>query len=69
MTELFWYQQHFDMLPRFGRLVPEICIINNTFSFTYDQWEQLPKTMNEIWLFPNFLSNIFGYHICQGSTP
>ena len=42
------------MIPRFGRPIPELCIINNyTLNFIYDRWNYLLNAMNQAWLSPN----------------
>ena len=44
------------MIPRFGRPVQKLYIINNyTLKVIYNQWNYLLNTMNQAWLSPNFL--------------
>ena len=48
--------RYLDIIPRFGRPVPELCIINNyTLNFIYDQLKYLFNAMNQTWLSPNCL--------------
>ena len=48
--------RYLDMIPRFGRPVPELCIINNyTLNFIYNRRNYLLNTMNQTWLSPNCL--------------
>ena len=48
--------QYLDMIPRFGRPVPELCTINNyTLNFISNRWNYLLNTMNQAWLSPNCL--------------
>ena len=48
--------RYLDMIPRLGRPVPELCIINNyTLNFIYDRWNYLLNTMNQAWLSPDCL--------------
>ena len=43
--------RYLDMIPRFGRPVPELCIINNhVLNFVYDRWSFLLRDMNQPWL-------------------
>ena len=48
--------RYLDIIPRFGRPVLELCIINNyTLNFIYDQSNYLLNTMNQAWLSANCL--------------
>ena len=48
--------RYLDMIPRFGRPVSELCIINNyTLNFIFNRLNYLLNTMNQAWLSPNFL--------------
>ena len=45
-----------EMIPRFGRPVPELCIRNNcTLNFIYNRRNYLLNIMNQVWLPPNCL--------------
>ena len=42
-----------DMISRFGRPVPEVCLLSNhVMNFVYGRWGNLLKTMNQQWLAP-----------------
>lgn len=43
--------RYLDMISRFGRSVPELCIItNHTMNFIFDRWGFLLSSMNQQWL-------------------
>ena len=45
--------RYVDLVPLFGRSIPELCLINNTFvDFMYDRWGHLLTTLNQPWLSP-----------------
>ena len=48
--------RYLDLIQRFARPVPELCIINNfLLKFLYERWGHLFTTMNQQWLSPNNL--------------
>ena len=48
--------RYLDMITRFGRPVPELCLINNKImDFIFNRWRHLLSTMNQPWLSPNNL--------------
>ena len=50
--------RYLDMIHRFARPVPELCIISNyMINFIYDHWKHLLKSMNQPWLSPDNLQN------------
>ena len=45
--------RYLDMISRFGRPVPELCLVSNrVMHFVYDRWGHLLETMNQQWLAP-----------------
>ena len=45
--------RYVDLVPLFGRSIPELCLINNTFvDFIYRRWGHLLTTINQPWLSP-----------------
>ncbi|CAB4033906.1 Hypothetical predicted protein [Paramuricea clavata] len=43
--------RYLDMMPRFGRPVPQLCMISNAvMSFLYTQWNHLLSTFDQPWL-------------------
>ena len=48
--------RYLDLIHRFARPAPELCIINNfVLKFIYERWGHLFTTMNQKWLSPNNL--------------
>ena len=48
--------RHLDLIHRFARPVPELCIIKNfVLRFLHERWGNLFTTMNQQWLSPNSL--------------
>ena len=48
--------RYLDMINRFGRPVPELCIISNyVLNFIYERWGYLLNSMNQAWLSPHNL--------------
>ena len=46
--------RYLDMIPRFGRPVSGLCIINSySLNFNYNRRNYLLNTMNQVWLSPN----------------
>ena len=57
------------MIFRFGRPVPELCIINNhMLNFIYDRWGFLLTSMNQPWLSPDNLQ-MFANTFYQRGSP
>jgi len=47
-----------DMIHRFGRPVPELCMIsNNVLNFIYERWDFLLTSMDQQWLTPENLQH------------
>ena len=45
--------RYLDMISRFGRSVPELCLINNSvLNFIHGRWGYLLSSMNQPWLSP-----------------
>ena len=58
-----------DLIPRFGRPVPQLCIIaNHTMNFVYDNWNYLLHSFNQQWLSPDHLQKYANY-IHQTGAP
>jgi len=50
--------RYVDMVPRFGRSIPELCEITSEVSdFIYDNYAYLLHTMNQPWLSPDHLQS------------
>ena len=61
--------RYLDMISRFGRPVPELCIISNrVMNFIHERWGHLLNTMNQAWLSPNNLQ-LFADKIHDAGAP
>ena len=61
--------RYLDLIHRFTRPVPELCIINNfVLKFLYERWGHLFTTMNQQWLSPNNLQ-VFANAIHDKGAP
>ena len=61
--------RYLDLIHRFARPVPELCIINNfVLKFLYERWGHLFTTMNQQWLSPNNLQ-VFANAIHDKGAP
>ena len=61
--------RYLDMIHRFGRPVPELCIItNHVLSLIYDRWNFLLSDMNQPWLTSANLQ-IFADSIYENGAP
>ena len=61
--------RYLDLIPRFGRPVPQLCMIaNHVMNFIYEEWHHLLTSFNQPWLSPANLKRYADY-IHQSGAP
>lgn len=69
LNRLAYPCRYSDMIPQFGRPVPQLSIIfNKTIDIIHSEWGRLLDTMNQPWLQPPHLAN-FARSIHQKGAP
>ena len=54
--------RYLDLMPRFGRPVPQLCMVSNQImNFLYDRWHHLLTTFDQPWLSPENLRRYADY--------
>ena len=61
--------RYVDMCPRFGRSIPQLCLIsNNVMDFIYTSWNHLEHTFVQPWLSPANLARFTAAVHNKGAT-
>ena len=60
---------YLDLIPTFGRPVPQLCmIVNHVMNFIYERWHHLLTSFHQLWLSPANLKRYANY-IHQSGAP
>ena len=53
LKRYFYPNRYLDLIPMFGRPVPQLCLIaNHVMTFIYERWHHLLTSFNQPWLPP-----------------
>ena len=69
LKRYFYPNGYLILIPRFGRPVPQLCMIaNHVMNFIYERWHHLLTSFNQPWLSPTNLKR-YADHIHQSGAP